>query len=170
MFFSAKNKNPQPVSGPAMVYAELPHLPKTTPPGILEEWDHTMLEGPGAQRPQEPGLASGKVRSGYMLEFSDGQRIAVGSRCVAGRIPPSTSEGYEIRVVLNDPSHQTSRRHFEFGVTPLGQVWVMDCDSANGTWLDSGISRGQLPKFVRTRMVPGDTLRFGDMRAMLKVV
>ena len=43
----------------------------------------------------------------------------------------------------------------------------MDCDSANGTWLESHGSRIELPKLTRTSMVPGDVLRFGGMRAKL---
>ena len=101
------------------------------------------------------------------MEFSDGQRIEVKSRCGAGRMPPTAEDGYEAFAVLHDSSQQTSRRHFEFGVTAIGQVWVMDCDSANGTWLESHGSRIELPKLTRTSMVPGDVLRFGGMRAKL---
>lgn len=103
----------------------------------------------------------------YILEFSDGQRVEVRSRCVAGRMAPAAGDGYTSWVVLKDPTQQTSRRHFEFGVTSVGQVWVMDCDSANGTWLDSEETSIQLPKLVRSRMFPGDTLRFGGMHATL---
>lgn len=112
-------------------------------------------------------VSSPRRRYRYILEFSDGQRVEVRSRCVAGRMAPAAGDGYASWVVLKDPTQQTSRRHFEFGVTSVGQVWVMDCDSANGTWLDSDGTSIQLPKLVRSRMFPGDTLRFGGMHAIL---
>ena len=107
------------------------------------------------------------VNRRYMLEFSDGQRVPVRNRCGAGRMPASPSDGYDAFAVLHDSSQQVSRRHFEFGVTPLGQVWVVDCDSANGTWLVAHGTRIQLTKFLRTGMSLGDVLCFGSMRAKL---
>lgn len=110
---------------------------------------------------------SSPARIRYVLEFSDGQRACIGARCVAGRMPALPEEGYETSVVLNDPSHQISRHHFEFGITSVGQIWAMDLDSMNGTWLDSHGTSNQLPPSARAVLTPGDVLRFGGMRARL---
>lgn len=129
--------------------------------------------GAAATRPQDRrNVSTSRVplpgrRRRYILEFSDGQRVEVKTRCIAGRMPPAADDGYSSWVVLKDPTQQTSRRHFEFGVTSVGQVWVMDCDSANGTWLNSEGTSIQLPKLVRSRMFPGDVLRFGGLHAKL---
>ncbi|WP_214375750.1 FHA domain-containing protein [Bifidobacterium colobi] len=93
--------------------------------------------------------------------------MAVTARCGAGRMPVTARDGYDAFALLHDPSQQISRRHFEFGMTSMGQVWVMDCDSSNGTWLESHGSRTQLPKLARVSMAAGDVLRFGNMHARL---
>ena len=176
--FGKKKKASGIIAGtsPAQVYRELPVLPRTSQTSIRDEWSRAALEGSSFGEPPvragqpvsaEVNLPLHRKIPRYVMEFSDGQRIEVKSRCGAGRMPPTAEDGYEAFAVLHDSSQQTSRRHFEFGVTAIGQVWVTDCDSANGTWLESHGSRIELPKLTRTSMVPGDVLRFGGMRAKL---
>ena len=164
-------------SNTAQVYSELPVLPKEIQPIVSEERDRnpTVIQrmpvsvpvvSQGASRISAVPMPL-PVNRRYMLEFSDGQRVPVRNRCGAGRMPASPSDGYDAFAVLHDSSQQVSRRHFEFGVTPLGQVWVVDCDSANGTWLEAHGTRIQLTKFLRTGMSFGDVLCFGSMRAKL---
>lgn len=184
-----------PVTTPAQVFAELPVLPRPTQPHVREEWGQEGVGRvpavpsapvvPGVLAPASgaAGRAGAAVRGGaavgaagagrgavprYAMVFSDGQRVPVGTRCGAGRMPPKPDEGYAGFALLHDATQQISRRHFEFGVTSLGQVWVMDCDSANGTWLESQGTRIQLPKTVRVGMAAGDVVRFGGMRAKLE--
>lgn len=164
-------------SNTAQVYRELPVLPKEVQPIVREERDRnpTIIQRipisvPSVSQEVSRVVAAPMplpVKRRYMMEFSDGQRVPVKNRCGAGRMPASPSDGYDAFAVLHDSSQQISRRHFEFGVTPLGQVWVADSDSANGTWLETHGARIQLTKFLRTGMSLGDVLCFGSMRAKL---
>lgn len=162
-----------PVTAPAQVFAELPELPRPTQPRVRDEWERDGM-GRDAAAAGLPGAAGqdaasrGQTKARYAMVFSDGQRVPVGARCGAGRMPPLPSERYDGFAVVHDATQQISRRHFEFGVTTLGQVWVMDCDSANGTWLESDGTRIQLPRTTRVGMSPGDMVRFGAMRARLE--
>lgn len=148
-------------SAPATVRAELPVLPRPSHPRIAAEEQRSEL---GLLMSQTvPSTAS------YVMKFSDGQRVSVQRRCLAGRMPPESDDHYDAYAELVDPTHQVSRHHFEFGVTTVGQVWVMDLDSANGTWLESRGRRTQLTARVRAHMLPGDVVWFGDKWAKLSM-
>ncbi|WP_390459471.1 FHA domain-containing protein [Bifidobacterium apicola] len=83
-------------------------------------------------------------------------------------MPEQPGEHYAAYVVVEDPSHQTSRRHFEFGATPIGQVWVMDLGSANGTFVRSGETYMQLQAKKRTGLSENDVIRFGSLSAKVE--
>ncbi len=178
LFARKKNQGRVPLSS-ALVYAELPSVPRLVQPHVSEGTNLNSSLGRDPSSVSAPPLPNGESReimslaggvasrTHYVFEFSDGQRVEVAARCVAGRNTPAPEDGYDAFAVLNDPSQQISRRHFEFGVTQIGQVWVKDCGSLNGTWLDCGGVISQLPEQVRVVVDSNDVLRFGGMSARL---
>lgn len=152
---------------PASVFAEIPDYPRIEFPRIREKG----LQGKDSARLGGQGNLTrsvGGVSPQYVMEFSDGQQVKVAGRCLAGRVAPADEAGLEAYVVLDDVSRQVSRSHFEFGVTPQGQVWVMDCGSANGTWLVSAGERSRLPERSAVLFHIDDMLVLGDFRAWLR--
>lgn len=85
-----------------------------------------------------------------------------------GRMLEQPGEKYTAYIVVEYSSHQTSRRHFEFGTTPIGQVWVMDLGSANGTFVHSGEAYMQLEAKQRTVLSENDVIRFGSLSAKVE--
>ncbi|MCX8681175.1 FHA domain-containing protein [Bifidobacterium sp. B4001] len=83
-------------------------------------------------------------------------------------MPKQPGENYDAYLVVDDPSQQTSRRHFEFGVTSIGQVWAMDLGSANGTFVLSNGTYIQLPEKKRTVLADNDVIRFGGLSAKVE--
>ena len=149
---------------PARVCAEIPVLPPILQPSVVNGWDlHDK-----ALKPRSVGDGTGRRMESYQLVFSDGQRVPCQGRSVVGRMPEQPGEHYTAYVVVEDPSHQTSRRHFEFGATPIGQVWVMDLGSANGTFVRSGETYMQLQAKKRTGLSENDVIRFGSLSAKVE--
>ena len=147
----------------ATVYPELPQLPGYSEAARISEWHRGDALTAGSTPAPAP-----EDTPHYVLDFSDGNRITVEHRCVAGRSPAMAGETYDQYAVVNDPSGETSRRHFEFGVTATGQVWVMDLASSNGTWIQTANSSRQIPAKIRQPLNIGDTLRFGSLSATLQ--
>ena len=146
----------------AIAYAELVELPPYSQISTINNW----VDAAGARMPNVP-VPERTATTQYVLVFSDGNRAEVGHRCLAGRTPTDVGDAYDSCVVVNDPYGETSRRHFEFGVTPTGQVWVMDLGSLNGTWMVTDGSSRQLQARIRQPLRVGDVLRFGSMSAVL---
>ncbi|MFO0587515.1 MAG: FHA domain-containing protein [Polyangiaceae bacterium] len=84
-----------------------------------------------------------------VLEGPDGARHTLSARCIVGRDP---------RCDLCVKSGLCSSEHASLHW--MGDRWeVRDLDSRNGTWVgDVRLGHGE-----RRRLVPGDTLAFGDM-------
>ncbi|MDD6374122.1 MAG: FHA domain-containing protein [Bifidobacteriaceae bacterium] len=101
------------------------------------------------------------------LRFSDGQHAPFSQRTLVGRRAPQPDDGYEAFVVLKDDTHQISRRHFEFGSTPMGRTWIMDLGSSNGTWLIHNGTSTQLEPRQRVSVMLGDSIRLGEASAVV---
>ncbi|MFR0556023.1 FHA domain-containing protein [Pseudoscardovia radai] len=158
-------------------------VPEQTFPGVVPTgaqdgtWD-SGVQTYGSAIPQQTGAAWQQSDQYDMpssgatvleLQFSDGQACAFTRRGTVGRMPPAPDSGYDSYVVLVDASHQISRHHMEFGLTDMGQAWVMDAGSANGTWLIHEGSSMQLEPGVPVSVVAGDSLRLGDLTAIVCV-
>ena len=65
-------------------------------------------------------------------------------------------------IVLNDPS--ISRVHARLSLMPAGRLFLVDCTSANGTWL---LHTGQAYPIRQDYITPYDTVRFGDLEVMV---
>lgn len=149
---------------PARIISEIPNLPPIMQPAAVDKWDlHD-----GDLTPRQVHESSAVGHDSYELVFSDGRRMPCAKRCVVGRMPKQPGERYDAYLVVDDPSQQTSRRHFEFGVTSIGQVWVMDLGSANGTFVLSSGSYVQLPEKKRTVLAVNDVIRFGGLSAKVE--
>ena len=148
----------------AKVFAEIPVLPPILQPSVVDGWDlHDK-----ALKPRSVGEDADRRAESYQLVFSDGQRVPCQGHGVVGRMPEQPGEKYTACIVVEDSSHQTSRRHFEFGTTPIGQVWVMDLGSANGTFVRSGEAYMQLQAKQRTVLSENDVIRFGSLSAKVE--
>lgn len=130
---------------------------------MVSEW--AAPERDKGLKPPATGLNGMKPL--FILVFSDGRRIPLGTKCVIGRVAPSGGSEDSTVIVVPDLTQQISRKHCEVGMTPIGQVWVMDCGSLNGTWINSAGNVRQLPQKVRVRLYPGDIIRFGNEWAEL---
>lgn len=115
------------------------------------------------------GFTANRVHGVWVLEMSDGQQTAFTQSCVVGRQSNSgpTHSAFPIQpfVAVDDPERQISRQQFEFGVTQLGQPWVSDCGSLNGTYLIRGATMDEVPQARRILLQEGDVIRFGSMFA-----
>ncbi|OZG50596.1 FHA domain-containing protein [Bombiscardovia coagulans] len=152
------------LSQPAKVIPEIPVLPPMEQPSAADGWDLRDR----ALKPRVGESGGERLVPSYALLFSDGRRVPCAQRCVVGRMPEQPGEAYDTYVVVDDSSQQTSRRHFEFGVTSIGQVWVMDLGSANGTFVRSGDDYMQLPPKQRTVLEENDVIRFGGLSARIE--
>lgn len=150
---------------PARIIPEIPNLPPIMQPEAVGKWD--LHDGSLTPRQVHEGPA-GAYGPSYDLVFSDGRRVPCARRCVVGRMPKQPGENYDAYLVVDDPSQQTSRRHFEFGVTSIGQVWAMDLGSANGTFVLSNGTYVQLPEKKRTVLADNDVIRFGGLSAKVE--
>ncbi|WP_454149471.1 FHA domain-containing protein [Microbacterium lacticum] len=100
----------------------------------------------------------------WTLALSDENQIPITGIGIIGR-NPTGQDGYTHVVALEDPSRMLSRIHVAFGLTPEGDPWVSDMQSANGTFLDDT----ELTPGVRTEIRPGQVLRFGDHHARIVI-
>lgn len=109
---------------------------------------------------------------GYML-FDDGVAHPVAGPFVIGRSPELDyfvdSQPADI-IVATDDARTVSRAHLEIRVAGW-QVSVVDLDSANGSFVESGRSRTKLKPHVAKTLSDGDKVHFGerffDFRAKL---
>jgi len=65
--------------------------------------------------------------AGAWLEDANGKRISIRSNCLIGRSPKSS-------VVLDSP--KISRRHAIINVQDIGEFWLIDLGSSNGTYVN----------------------------------
>lgn len=142
----------------------VPHLPQLPPPARATPTASTrahasepIVARPGAiEKPQQ-----------YVLRLSDGQHVPVGAHCLVGRLEPTGLEGIDSFATVDDSSGLVSRRHFEFGQTQDDSCWVMDADSANGTYLVTNGNTQRLAPLAKRPLTPTDEIRFGSMTAQL---
>lgn len=91
-----------------------------------------------------------------VLEGPDGSRHTLSARCLIGRDPRC-----DVRVRSGLVSSEHASLHW------MGDRWeIRDLDSRNGTWVgDRRLVHGE-----RRRLVPGDTLAFGDLERRFTLV
>ena len=97
----------------------------------------------------------------YRLEFDDGGILAVLGRGLIGRDPiAAAGDNVEHLVALADDTLSLSRTHLEFGVAESG-LWVRDCNSTNGSQLETNGSRRSIEPGLRVDAPPGCTIYMG---------
>src|SRR5436190_2351488 len=84
---------------------------------------------------------------GAWLETADGKRHLIHGSCSLGRTATNT-------IVLESP--KVSRRHALIHVQNIGELWLIDLGSSNGTFLNKG--RIHHP----VRLNDGDQITIGD--------
>lgn len=165
MFGRKKIAEPTRTLRRAVISSEIPVFPMLSTTQMFSEWEQTNSEKSDTQN---QSISLNGMKPLFLLVFSDGRRIPIGAKCIVGRVAPNNdNEGNTTFIAVPDPTQQISRRHFEIGVTPVGQVWVMDCGSLNGTWINSTGNVRQLPRMVRVRLYPEDVICFGSESAEL---
>lgn len=166
MFGRKKITEPARTLRRALISSEIPVFPMLSTSQMFSEWEQTDSEK--SDDAQNQPMSLNGMKPLFLLVFSDGRSMPIGTKCTIGRVAPNNdTEGDATFIAVPDPTQQISRRHFEIGVTPVGQVWVMDCGSLNGTWINSAGNVRQLPRMVRVRLYPEDVICFGDERAKL---
>ncbi|UAJ81707.1 FHA domain-containing protein (plasmid) [Leifsonia sp. ZF2019] len=106
---------------------------------------------------------------GPELRLSSGLTITLEETVVIGRRPHALAEDGSARQMSIDSDREMSRTHAVFGRTSMGEVWVLDCGSSNGTWvLDANGQRvAELEPQIRYRLRPSDVLEIGNVQITL---
>src|SRR5437667_9425447 len=81
------------------------------------------------------------------LEATDGTRHPIRGSCSLGRVAANT-------IVLESP--KVSRRHALIHLQNIGEPWLIDFGSSNGTFLNKRRSHQQV------RLTDGDQITIGD--------
>lgn len=112
-------------------------------------------------RADVPAVAPRRPKS-YTVVFDNGEVADLASPLVIGRDPAPFDAAPGARLhALADHTHTISKTHL--ALVPDGEgVWVVDHNSTNGTVVVDGAGELFAEPGVRTRAVPGQTIRFGD--------
>lgn len=151
-----------PVAVPTVPAPRTPAGPADTVDGPIEddpffELERTMIR-PRKTPPHGPEL-----------RLSNGLTITLEETVVIGRRPHALTDDGNARQVSIDSDRELSRTHAAFGRTNLGEVWVMDCGSSNGTWVvdTNGQRVAELEPQIRYRLHPSDVLEIGNVQVTL---
>src|SRR5215475_10596003 len=90
---------------------------------------------------------SAPIEEGAWLEAADGRRHLIKGGCSVGRTAANT-------IVLESP--KVSRRHALIHLQNIGELWLIDFGSSNGTFLNKRRIHHPI------RLSDGDQITFGD--------
>lgn len=158
---------PAPVAAPAG-----PTASGWVPPQLLPDGSAAspVREGSGAAgahgdspAPSRPGASVAR----FVLDT--GRVVDVGSGILIGRDPaPVTGDDGVAPVAIDDPTMSVSKTHL--AVLPHGSdTVVVDRGSTNGSAVVRGGAEHPLVPGVAVALRPGDTIRFGDRHAMIRI-
>jgi pSer/pThr/pTyr-binding forkhead associated (FHA) protein len=152
-----------PVAAPTVPVLRTP--PEPTPDTV----DGPVAEDPFFELERTTIRPRKTVPEGPELRLSNGVTITLEETVVIGRRPQALVNEGSARQVSIDSDREMSRTHAAFGRTSIGEVWVMDCGSSNGTWvLDTNGKRiAELEPQIRYRLSATDVLEIGNAQITL---
>jgi len=62
-------------------------------------------------------------------------------------------------LIVTDDGKTVSRKHAELTITPRGRLFLIDCNSTNGTYL---LQNGEARPIQQEYVAPGDTIQLGE--------
>ncbi|MGW9587986.1 RDD family protein [Microbacterium sp. NPDC055455] len=158
---------PDPVAAPAGPTASGWVPPQLLPDGsaaspVREAPAVTGAQG-GPAAPSRPGASAAR----FVLDT--GRVVDVGSGILIGRDPaPVTGDDGVAPVAIDDPTMSVSKTHL--AVLPHGtDTVVVDRGSTNGSAVVRGGAEHPLVPGAPVALRPGDTIRFGDRHAMIRI-
>ena len=167
--------DPAVVAGTAFSAGALAQGPPTTPL-VLQPMAPSTVSPLAAPLPRThddatvPRPAPGGPRPASLAELvlDSGQRVVLVGPLVIGRAPRAqTTEPTATLLAVDDPTMSMSATHLMVGPQP-GGAWVQDIGSTNGSAVVDpfGVTTALIPG-VRSTVVGGSSIRFGDRSALL---
>jgi hypothetical protein len=158
---------PAPVAAPAG-----PTASGWVPPQLLPDGSAAspVREGSGAAAAHGDSPATSRPGASVARFVLDtGRVVDVGSGILIGRDPaPVTGDDGVAPVAIDDPTMSVSKTHL--AVLPHGSdTIVVDRGSTNGSAVVRGGAEHPLVPGVAVALRPGDTIRFGDRHAMIRI-
>lgn len=142
------------------------------PPQLLPDGPDAPSRARAAAPPAESGgvpASSRPAASAARFVLDTGRIIDVGSGILIGRDPaPVTGDDGVAPVAIDDPTMSVSKTHL--AVVPRGaDTVVVDRGSTNGSAVVRGGAEHPLVPGAPVALRPGDTIRFGDRHAMIRI-
>jgi hypothetical protein len=158
---------PAPVAAPAG-----PTASGWVPPQLLPDGSAASPVRGGSGAAAAHGDSPATSRPGASVArfvLDTGRVVDVGSGILIGRDPaPVTGDDGVAPVAIDDPTMSVSKTHL--AVLPHGSdTIVVDRGSTNGSAVVRGGAEHPLVPGVAVALRPGDTIRFGDRHAMIRI-
>jgi len=133
----------------------IPPVPPVPPAQIVARPVSTLDYGVGETRMVE------REQTSHVLRFSTGEAVEVYGTGLIGRNPDhDLGQLRDHLVKVSNRTRTVSRTHVEFGHA-VGQMWITDRNSGNGTAIRRGSSRIECTPGQRYVLAPGDTVEIG---------